>query len=703
MTNQQKTKLKSHSESVLLAGILIGVFSLILPLPTFLLDLLIAFNLIFSILLLLLVLQVKRPLEFSSFPGLILIYTLFRLSLGLGCTRAILSQANAGKIVSAFGNLTIRGDYVAGLLVLLVLFLIQFLVITKGVNRTSEVIARFFLDSLPGKQMAIEGELNSGLINQDEAKRRREEVSKEGDFYGSMEGAIKFVRGEAILSFILVLINLIAGFAIGILQKGMGYQDAFRTYALLATGLGLVLQMPALLTSSTSGLIITRASARKSLVSDLLSEYVPHPKTLILAIGAILLLGVLSGFSLVAFLPLLAIGGSLGFFSLRKKGEEHYPEEEEEKEIYPESKAEKSKTPVEPIRIDPIRIELGYGLLSLAQSSSSDNLFQTIPALRKEVASELGIRLPQVRVRDNLSLKPFEYSIILKEMELARKELFTDKFLVINPGDLPEIEGDDTIEPAFNLPAKWIDQDRKKEAEDKGYNLIEPKAVLTTHLFELFKENAYELFGLQETKDLLEGLKIQFPALVEEIYPGNLSLVSIQKVFQGLLKEKVPVKDLITIFEVLAEKSTQIKEPVLLTEAVRAGLKRTITRQYLDSEEKMTVFTLDPKLDQIFSPSGDLTDFKLDLKPELAGRLVNECRQKTEELKSKGLKPAVLLSSKTRYPFRRFIGESIPDLGVLSYEEIVSGTRVYSIGSISPENEFTGEVGLKKKLKPERL
>ena len=703
MTNQQKKNVKGYSESVLLVGILIGVFSLVLPLPFFVLDLLIAFNLTFSILLLLLVLQVKRPLEFSSFPGLILIYTLFRLSLGLGCTRAILSQANAGKIVSAFGNLTIKGDYVVGLLVLLVLFLIQFLVITKGVNRTSEVIARFFLDSLPGKQMAIEGELNSGLINQDEARRRREEVSKEGDFYGSMEGAVKFVRGEAILSFILILINLIAGFAIGMLKKGMDYQDAFRTYALLAAGLGLVLQMPALLTSSTSGLIITRASARKSLASDLLSEYVPHPKTLILAIGAILLLGALSGFSLVAFLPLVVIGGSLGYFSLRKKGEEHHPEEEEEKETYPESKAEKSKTPVEPIRIDPIRIELGYGLLSLAQSSSSDNLFQTIPALRKEVASELGIRLPQVRVRDNLSLKPFEYSIILKEMELARRELFTDKFLVINPGDLPEIEGDDTIEPAFNLPAKWIDQDRKKEAEDKGYNLIEPKAVLTTHLFELFKENAYELFGLQETKNLLDELKVEYPALVEEIYPGNLSLVTIQKVFQGLLKEKVPVKDLLTIFEVLAEKSPQIKEPVLLTEAVRAGLKRTITRQYLDSEEKITVFTLDPKLEQSFYATGNPADFKPVLKPELAGKLVFECRLKAEELKSKGVKPAILVSSGARYHFRQFIGESIPDLGVLSYEEIVSGTRVYSTGSISLENEFTGEAGLKKELKPERL
>jgi flagellar biosynthesis protein FlhA len=703
MTNQQKTKIKGHSESVLLAGILIGVFSLVLPLPSFLLDLLIAFNLTFSILLLLLVLQVKRPLEFSSFPGLILIYTLFRLSLGLGCTRAILSQANAGKIVSAFGNLTIRGDYVAGLLVILVLFLIQSLVITKGVNRTSEVIARFFLDSLPGKQMAIEGELNSGLINQDEARRRREEVSKEGDFYGSMEGAIKFVRGEAILSFILILINLIAGFAIGMLKKGMGYQDAFKTYALLAAGLGLVLQMPALLTSSTSGLIITRASARKSLASDLLSEYVPHPKTLILALGTILLLGALSGFSLLAFLPLVVIGGSLGYFSLRKKGEEHHPEEEEEKETYPETKVEKSKTPVEPIRIDPIRIELGYGLLSLAQSSSSDNLFQTIPALRKEVASELGIRLPQVRVRDNLSLKPFEYSIVLKEMELARRELFTDKFLVINPGDLPEIEGDDTIEPAFNLPAKWIDQNRKKEAEDKGYNLIEPKAVLTTHLFELFKENAYELFGLQETKDLLEELKIQYPALVEEIFPGNLSLVTIQKVFKSLLKEKVPVKDLLTIFEVLAEKSPQVKEPVPLAEAVRAGLKRTITRQYLDSEERITVFTLDPKLEQSFCASGNLADFKPVLKPELAGRIVYECRLKAEELKNKGVKPAILVSSKARYPFRQFIGESIPDLGVLSYEEMVSGTRVYSMGNISLGNEFSEKTALKQEIKPERL
>lgn len=432
MTNQQKQKTKGLSESVLLAGILIGVLSLVLPLPAFLLDLLIAFNLIFSVLLLLLVLQVKRPLEFSSFPGLVLVYTLFRLSLGLGCTRAILSQADAGSIISAFGGLTIRGDYVIGLLVVLVLFLIQFLVITKGVNRTSEVIARFFLDSLPGKQMAIEGELNSGLITQDEARRRREEVSREGDFYGSMEGAIKFVRGEAILCFVLILINLIAGFALGILRQGMGYQDAFKTYALLAAGLGLVLQIPALLTSSTSGLIITRASAKKSLASDLLREYLPQPKTLILTLTAILLLGVLSGFSLVAFLPLVVISGSLGFFSLRKKEEADHPEVENE--TGSETKEEKGETSFEPLRIDPIRIELGYGLLSLAQSSSSDNLFQTIPALRKEVAAELGIRLPQVRVRDNVSLKPFEYSIFLKEMELARGELFTDRFLIINPG-----------------------------------------------------------------------------------------------------------------------------------------------------------------------------------------------------------------------------------------------------------------------------
>lgn len=701
MTDQKSSKTKAYSESVLLAGILLGVLSLILPLPAFLLDLLIAFNLTFSILLLLLVLQVKRPLEFSSFPGLVLIYTLFRLSLGLGCTRAILSRADAGSIISAFGGLTIRGDYVIGLLVVLVLFLIQFLVITKGVNRTSEVIARFFLDSLPGKQIAIEGELNSGLITQDEARRRREEVSREGDFYGSMEGAIKFVRGEAILCFILILINLIAGFALGILRQGMGYQDAFRTYALLAAGLGLVLQIPALLTSSTSGLIITRASAKKSLASDLLREYLPQPKTLILTLTGILLLGVFSGFSLVAFLPLVVISGSLGFFSLRKKEEADHPEVRNETDS--EIKKETGETSFEPIRVDPIRIELGYGLLSLAQSSSPDNLFQTIPALRKEVAAELGIRLPQVRVRDNVSLKPFEYSIFLKEMQLARGELFTDKFLVINPGDLPEVEGEDTIEPAFALPAKWIDESRRKEAEDKGYNLIEPKAVLTTHLFELFKENAHELFGLQETKDLLEELKTQYPALVEAVFPANLSLVTIQKVLQSLLKEKIPVKDLLTIFEVLAEKSAQMKEPVLLTEAVRAGLKRTITRQYLDSEEKMTVFTLEPSLEQLFSASGNPADFKPVLKPEVAERLVYECRSKTEELKSKAIRPAVLVSSRARYPFRQFIKESIPDLAALSYEEIVSGTRVYSIGTITMADELSGRTALKQEVNPERL
>jgi len=400
------------------------------------------------------------------------------------------------------------------------------------------------------------------------------------------------------------------------------------------------------------------------------------------------------GLFLATFLFSISLGGVLGYFSSRRSSEKYHSEERGDGLKSEGANTEKGERVVEHLRVDPLRIELGYGLIPLAQRSSSDNLFQTIPVLRKELASELGVRFPKVRVRDNLNLKPFEYSIILKEVELARGELFIDRLLAVNPGGLPEIEGIDTIEPAFGLPAKWIDQSQRKETEDKGYNVIEPKAVLTTHLAELLKENAAEILGLEEVKDLLEELNTEYPALAEEVYPQNLSLLTIQKILQNLLRENVPLKDLLTIFEILAEKSPRIKEPVFLTELVRAGLKRTITQQYLDSEGKITVFILDPKLEQNFVPLEDLSDFKLELKPDLAQKIVCQCLVKAEELKNKGIKPAILLSSRTRFPFRKFIQESLPDLGVLSYEEIIPKTKVYSIGTISLEEELSERVGL---------
>jgi flagellar biosynthesis protein FlhA len=683
---------KGYLELALTSGVLIGLASLFIPVPSFLLDFLLAFNLVSSILLLLLVLHVKSPLEFTSFPGLVLIYTLLRLSLGVGCTRAILGQGYAGEIISSFGGLLIRGDYAAGLLILLILFLIQFLVITKGTNRTSEVIARFFLDSLPGKQMAIEGELSSGMITQEEAKRKRGEVSRQGDFYGSMDGAVKFIRGDAILTFVLILINLGAGFVIGLWQKGMAYQEAFRTYALLSAGLGLALQIPALLISSASGLLVTRSSTKESLARDFIREYIPQPDILIPGIFFLALIGIFSGFSIITLLSLISIGGVLGYFSIRKTSGKYQADKTRKMDLSEETgKAIDGEEP-EPLTVDPLRIELGYGLIPLAQSSSEDNLFQTIPILRRELAAELGIKLPKVRVRDNINLKPLEYSIILKEVELARGELFRDRLLAINPGGMQEIEGIGTIEPAFGFPAKWINPNRKEEAEARGYSVVEPKAVLTTHLAELIRENVPEIFGLQETKDLLEELKSAYPALVEEVYPQNLPLTVIQKILQNLLRENVPIKDLLTIFEVLAEKSPETKDPLTLTELVRAGLKRTITQRYLDPEGKISVFTLDPKLEQNFvSPEG-LSTFKLGLKPEIAERIVSQSRLKAEELKNRGVKPAVLLSSRIRLPFRKFIQDSLPELGVLSYEEIIPRTRLFSVGNISLEDELSRKV-----------
>lgn len=388
---------------------------------------------------------------------------------------------------------------------------------------------------------------------------------------------------------------------------------------------------------------------------------------------------------LASFLSFLSSGCVLGCASLEESSEKYNSEKRRDELESEGDNTENEKRAVENPRIDPVRIELGYGLIPLAQSSSSDNLFQTIPVLRRELDSELGIKLPKVRVRDNLSLKPFEYSIILKEVELARGDLFIDRLLAINTEGLPEIEGIDTIEPSTGFPAKWIDQNLKKEAKDQGYKILEPKDVLTTHLGKLIKENLSEILDLQEVKDLLEELRSSHPSLVEEVYPGNLPLTTVQEILHNLLRENVPIKDLLTIFEVLAEKSSQIKDPLLLTELVRSGLKRTITQKYSDPEGKITVFTLDPKLEQKFFSIEDFSIFNPKLKPEPTEEIVHQCRLKMEELKDKGIKPVVLLSSRTRLPFRKFIEGSLPDLGVLSYEEIIPKTKVYSEGVISLE------------------
>jgi len=680
-------KLKDLSVIVFM---LLIVAMLIIPFPTWLLSLLIMVNITLAVLILLNAMSMKEALEFSIFPSLLLIMTLFRLGLNVATTRSILLYGDGGEVVHTFGSFVVGGNVVVGLVVFLILVIIQFLVIVKGSERVSEVAARFTLDAMPGKQMAIDADLNAGLISESEAKMRREKISRESDFYGSMDGASKFVKGDAIAGIIIVFINLIFGIIIGMMQLGYEFGEAAQHFSLLTVGDGLVSQIPALLISTATGLVVTRAASEGNLGSDITSQLFAYPKMLYVAAVTIFFLGLATPIPEWITIP-IAIGLAAGGYLIQKNGTAQGESGKELLEDMPGGDGDTSdiKSPenvVSLLSVDPIEFEFGYGLIPLVDSTQGGDLMDRIIMIRRQLALELGLVIPIVRVRDNIQLQPNEYRLKIKGNELARGELLLDHYLAMSPGvEDSSIVGIDTIEPSFGLPAKWITEDLKEQAEIFGYTVVDPPSVVSTHITELIKSNAYSLLGRQETKQLIDHLKESYPILVEEVTPNPLSIGEIQKVLSKLLKENVSIRNLPIIFETLADYGKMISDTDLLCEYVRQALARQITNQYLAPGEPMKVITLSGRIEKLVADSVQQTEHGnyLALDPNTSQKILETMAATIEQVSIMEQTPIILCSPGIRMYIRQLTERYFPQIPILSYNELESNVEVKSVGVVT--------------------
>jgi flagellar biosynthesis protein FlhA len=670
---------------ILLGLAVVGVIGvLVIPIPTSLLDFALAFNITFSLVVLLTTLYVRQPLDLSVFPGMLLILTLMRLALNVASTRMILHQAYAGEVINSFGNFVVQGNYVVGFIVFVILVIIQFVVITKGAGRISEVAARFTLDAMPGKQMAIDADLNAGIISENEARERRQTIAREADFYGAMDGASKFVRGDAIAGILITLINVIGGLIIGIAIKDMVLTDALRTYSLLSIGDGLVTQIPALLVSTASGIIVTRAASEADMGTDLTHQLTRQPRAILVAALVLFLFGLLPGMPTTTFLFLgLAIGGValMAREATRRKAQA----EQQQHRRQQEKAAEPVERPEDMLKVDTISLEIGYGLIPLVDVKQGGDVLNRVTLIRKQLAGELGIMMPPVRIRDNVQLKPNEYAIKVKGVRVASFELMLDHVLAINPGFVEErLDGFDTSDPAFGLKATWIIPNIKEIAEARGFTVVEPAAVLATHLTEVIRNAAPEILSRQDVQNLLNHLKEDYPVLVEQLVPEVVPLGTLQKVLQSLLGERVPIRDLGTILETVADYIAATRETDVLAEYARMALKRQITEMYKDAQGKMSVFTIDPTVEQALSDAVQNTKqgLMLVVDPAMAERLLEAIGKQAEVQQNQGLPPVCLCSPNIRLALRRLVEARYADLSVISYNEIMPDVEVVSTGMV---------------------
>ncbi|QII48971.1 flagellar biosynthesis protein FlhA [Bacillus paralicheniformis] len=667
-----------------LSGVVLIVAMLIIPFPPWLLSVLIIVNISLALIVLLTTMNMQEPLQFSIFPSLLLLLTLFRLGLNVSTTRSILSNGDAGKVVETFGSFVVGGNVLVGLVVFIILIIIQFIVITKGAERVSEVAARFTLDAMPGKQMSIDADLNAGMVTEQEAKVRREKVAREADFYGAMDGASKFVKGDAIAGIIIVLINVLFGIVIGMLQKQMSIQEASSHFTLLSVGDGIVSQLPALLISTATGIVVTRAASDGNLGHDITGQLFAYPKLLYVTAGTIFLLGIFTPIGILLTGPLallLAIGG----YTLSKAGEE---KEKVEDILEEEAEVDELKSPesvVHLLDIDPIEFEFGYGLIPLADANQGGDLLDRIVMIRRQLALELGLVIPVVRIRDNIALQPNEYRLKIKGNEVAKGELLLDHFLAMSPtGEDDQIEGIDTIEPSFGLPAKWIPESQKDQAEMLGYTVVDPASVVSTHITEQVKKHAHELIGRQETKQLIDHLKESYPVLVEEVSPNPLSVGDIQKVLAKLLKEKVSIRNLVTIFETLADYGKLTTDSDMLTEYVRQALAKQITAQYAKENETLKVVTCSGRVEKAVAEGIQQTEHGnfLSLEPALSENIIQSVAREIEQLSLRQEVPILLCSPPVRMYVKQLLERYFPDLPVLSYNELEANVEVQSIGVV---------------------
>ncbi|MFD1336127.1 flagellar biosynthesis protein FlhA [Oceanobacillus iheyensis] len=675
--------MKARDISVLL-GVILVIIMLVIPLPGALLSFFILINIILALIVILVAMNTTEPLQFGVFPTLILLLTLFRLALNVSTTRSILSEAEAGGVVDTFGTFVIGDNPFVGFVVFIILVIINFLVITKGSERVSEVAARFSLDAMPGKQMSVDADLNAGLISEAQAKERREKIEREADFHGSMDGASKFVKGDAIAGIIIVIINILFGLIIGMVQMGMSMDEAVNTFMRLTVGDGLVSQIPALLISTATGIVVTRSAGSNNLSADVMDQLLQFPKLLYIAGGTIFLLGLTPiNFFLTTSLAAILILGGYWMQNRATKEEEPTVEEEEETES---TALKQPENVVSLLNMDPIEFEFGYGLIPLADTAQGGDLLDRVIMIRRQLAIELGLVIPVVRIRDNIQLNPNEYRLKIKGNEVANGELMLDHYLAMTPdfGE-EEIDGIDTKEPAFGLPAKWINEDVKDEAELSGFTVVDPPSVVSTHITEVIKRHAHQLLGREETKQLIDHLKESNPILVEEVTPEPLSTGDVQKVLAKLLRESVSIRNLPIIFETLADFSKMTNDTELLGEYVRQSLSAQITKNYAQENNQMKVITVSGKVEKTIADNIQQTEHGnfLSLDPETQQQIIKTIHAEAEKLSLQEETTILICSPAIRMYLKQLLDRFLPQVVVLSYNELEPTVEVQSVGVVN--------------------
>lgn len=680
-------KFQKYSDVIVIVLILAILGAMVLPVPPLLLDILLTSSITFSLVILMSVIYINNPLQLSSFPSLLLLATLFRLSLNVATTRRILLHGNegvdsAGQVIKAFGEFVVGGNYIVGIIVFIILVTINFIVITKGTERISEVAARFTLDAMPGKQMAIDADLNAGIIDEREAQKRREQIQQEADFYGAMDGASKFIRGDAIAGIIITLVNIIGGIAIGIFQHNMDLQSALKTFTILTVGDGLVSQIPSLITSTAAGLMVTRAVAKENLGFEIVKELTSFPKALYMAATALFIMGIVPGMPTIPFFLLGAILAITGYMMQKSLVEKEKMEEEEKaKELLKEAQKEEEEEEID-IQPEPITFEIGYALIPYVDESQNGEVIKRIKSLRKQLSKELGLIIPLVHIKDNLELKPGEYRILIRDIEVGKGEIEPDHLLAIDTGNTKgSIEGKKTKEPAFGLNAYWIKPELKDKAKMLGYTVVDIPTVIITHLSEVIKNHAYEILGRAETKELVDTVAKKHP-IIKDIVPDQVPLNILHRVLQNLLKEGVPIKDLLTIVESLSDNIVKTNDPDLLTEFTRQALKKVITKQYATNGTLYAV-SLSPEienkiLEKIKEAEGDLPPLDVGF----IQNLVNQLSQSAEKFLMNQAKPVLITSPVIRRYVKQIIEPYLPNFAVLSYSEIDPKIKVNILGSV---------------------
>ena len=661
------------------------VMMMVLPLPTPLLSFLLIINISLSLTIMLVAMFTKEPLQFSIFPSLLLLTTLFRLSLNVSTTRSILTEGTAGNVIETFGDFVVRGKPVVGFIVFLILVIIQFIVITKGSERVAEVAARFTLDAMPGKQMSIDADLNAGLITEQDARLRRRTIEREADFYGAMDGASKFVKGDAIAGIIILLVNVIGGLFIGMMEFGLSISESATKFTLLSIGDGLVSQIPALLISTATGIIVTRAASDGNLSEDITNQIFAFPKLLYIVAGTIAILGLFTPIHPILTLPLAGVLAYGGYQMQKNQIQQKVLSEQ----LEDEQEMEQVRSPenvVQLLQVDPIEFEFGYSLIPLADAKQGGDLLDRVIMIRRQIALEMGLLVPVIRIRDNIQLKPNQYVIKIKGNKVAEGELLLDHYLAMSTGiDDESIIGLETTEPAFGLPALWVNDEMREKAEMAGYTVVDPPSVVATHLTEVIKSHSSEILGRQEVKSLVDHVKESQPALVDELIPGLLSIGELQKVLANLLKEKISIRNLVTIFETLADQASYTKDTSVLTEYVRQALARQITLQFAEPNQALYVITIGPSLEKKFADSIQQTEqgSYLAVDPNTSQVIYRKVTDQINKMIQSGKSPIILTSPIIRMYVRQFMERAMPDIPILSYNELEPNVEVQSVGVVN--------------------